>query len=264
MGGRKKDVHFYIDCSDKRNEFLYDALKEERYRVSVYRADAAYSDDFTGERVFLFAPAAELIPETAQKIPAGSRVFCFMCEERVHQIFLQNGVTVHKYFDDELLAMKNAYLTAEGALAIIIENTDSSVRDMRVLVLGGGRVGKSVAKLLHDNRCSVFVATIDPTEYAFASIFSGVYYFSEYPKHLHKFDLIVNTVPEIVLKGEDLEKIKKDCFILDLASKPGGVDFEEARRLGLKTAHALGIPGKTAPRSAGLAIKESVLNTLGG
>ena len=265
MGGVQKNskMHFIIDCSDKRNEFLYEALCRDGYEVSRYSSQAAeYSE--SGERyIFLFAPGTELSFDAAAKIPIGSQVFCVRIDPKIAGEFAQKQIAVHLYFDDELLAMKNAYLTAEGALAVIIERTDRSIKDMRALVLGGGRVGKSVAKLLHDNRCFVCVATIDPTEYAFSSIFSDVvYHFPDFEKHLSEFDLIVNTVPKIILKGEKLERIKKDCFIIDLASKPGGVDFAYAEKLGLTVVHALGIPGKTAPRSAGLAIKDSVLSIL--
>ena len=271
-------MRFVIDCSDKRNEYLFDALCKEGYAVSTYQnecglaypackteADEEEAPAACRTAVFLFAPSAELTEQDVSRIPAGSRIFCFRIGGDIAAALFKKNIAVHKYFDDELLAMKNAYLTAEGALGVIIQKTDRSVKDMRVLVLGGGRVGKSVAKLLHDNRCSVFVATVDPVEYAFASIFSdGVYRFDELFRHIGGFDLIVNTVPALILKGEALEKIKKDCLILDLASKPGGVDTKRAAELGLQTAHELGIPGRTAPRSAGMAIKDSVLKILSG
>ncbi|MDR2902430.1 MAG: hypothetical protein LBU87_04905, partial [Lactobacillales bacterium] len=93
-------------------------------------------------------------------------------------------------------------MTAEGALAVVIENTDRSLRDMRALILGGGRVGKSVARVLRGLCRRVFTATADPAEYALAPLFAdGVYRFCEYPAHLGAFDLIVNTVPEQILKG---------------------------------------------------------------
>jgi dipicolinate synthase subunit A len=50
--------------------------------------------------------------------------------------------------------------------------------------------------------------------------------------------------------------------VVDLASKPGGVDFEAARELGIKTVHALSLPGIWAPETAAAAIKEAVCNIL--
>jgi len=31
-----------------------------------------------------------------------------------------------------------------------------------------------------------------------------------------------------------LRKVNKDCLLIDLASKPGGIDFEKAKEMGLK------------------------------
>lgn len=43
---------------------------------------------------------------------------------------------------------------------------------------------------------------------------------------------------------------------------PGGVDFSAARRAPRKAIHALSLPGKVAPATAGEAVAETVLNLL--
>ena len=62
-------------------------------------------------------------------------------------------------------------------------------------------------------------------------------------------------------RGE-LEAVKPDCLILDLASKPGGVDLGAAGELGLTVIWALSLPGKVAPATAGAAIKSTIYNML--
>ena len=76
------------------------------------------------------------------------------------------------------------------------------------------------------------------------------------------YDLIVNTVPAQVLGRGELEAVKPDCLILDLASKPGGVDLGAAGELGLTVIWALSLPGKVAPATAGAAIKSTIYNML--
>ena len=44
-----------------------------------------------------------------------------------------------------------------------------------------------------------------------------------------------------LFKKDELEKINNKSLIIDLASKPGGIDFKTADDLGLKTIHAFGI-----------------------
>ena len=43
----------------------------------------------------------------------------------------------------------------------------------------------------------------------------------------------------IELTDEILAKVKKDALIIDLASKPGGIDFDAAKSYGLKVIWAL-------------------------
>ncbi|MEG2989378.1 MAG: dipicolinate synthase, partial [Oscillospiraceae bacterium] len=64
-----------------------------------------------------------------------------------------------------------------------------------------------------------------------------------------------------------LSELRPGALVIDLASKPGGVDFEAATRLGVHVIWALSLPGKVAPVTAGAAIRDTVyhiLEELGG
>ena len=60
-----------------------------------------------------------------------------------------------------------------------------------------------------------------------------------------------------------LSELPGGALVVDLASRPGGVDQEAARVLGLRTLWAQGLPGKWAPETAAAAIREAVYNILG-
>jgi len=79
---------------------------------------------------------------------------------------------------------------------------------------------------------------------------------------MSKADLVLNTVPQCVINRRELTTAK-NALIIDLASKPGGVDMEAAKDLGVKVIWALGLPGKVAPVTAGNIIKETICNILG-
>ena len=51
-------------------------------------------------------------------------------------------------------------------------------------------------------------------------------------------------------------------MLIDLASKPGGVDFSAAKELGIHAVQALSLPGKTAPRAAAEIIKNTIYNMM--
>ena len=54
--------------------------------------------------------------------------------------------------------------------------------------------------------------------------------------------------------------MRDDALVIDLASKPGGVDLNAAKEYGVKTVWALSLPGRVAPISAGDIVKQTVLN----
>ena len=76
------------------------------------------------------------------------------------------------------------------------------------------------------------------------------------------FDTVVNTVPAPVLTERVLSALQPGSLIVDLASKPGGTDFEAARRLGHRAIHALSLPAACAPETAGEAVARTVCEML--
>ena len=64
-------------------------------------------------------------------------------------------------------------------------------------------------------------------------------------------DIVFNTVPSLVLTRDILQHARQETVIIDLASQPGGTDFEAANMFGIKAILAPGLPGKVAPVSAG-------------
>ena len=74
-------------------------------------------------------------------------------------------------------------------------------------------------------------------------------------EQLNKFDIIINTVPVLILDKERLKLLDKDVLLI-------GIDFNVAQDLKIKTIWELGIPGKIAPLSSAKYIKETIYNIL--
>lgn len=251
---------FIVDTSEIRGNYVKSFLLEKGYEAYSFEEEIFFQDK---RKVYVFSLAMDLDIKNVQNLGKDSYVFGRTTHNSVHELFKSRDIRFFSFFDDEAFVVKNAALTAEGALAFIIQNTNISIKQMPVLVLGYGRLGKAIAKLLKDNYSMVSVATNDNMEYALASIFADkVYDLLEYQEFLNEYKTVVNTIPQKILKGEILKLLDKDCFVLDLASKPGGMNFQEADKLGIKYMHALGVPGKTSPKTAGLYLTESVLKKL--
>lgn len=183
--------------------------------------------------------------------------------ERVHALAQQRDLTIRDYFAREELAIANAVPTAEGAVQLAMEHLPITIHGARVLVLGFGRVGRLAAHRFHALGARVTVAArkYDQLSWAQAMGF-GAEHLEQLRGGLCGYDLIVNTVPARVLNRPELEDVKEDCLILDLASKPGGVDLGAAGELGLTVIWALSLPGKVAPVTAGAAIRDTIYNML--
>ncbi len=176
----------------------------------------------------------------------------------------ERSAKVYDFFDNEELTVKNAWLTAEGALEIILRKTESAIFETRVLILGWGRVARACAGILKCVGAKINIAarTSHARKDAFNMGFEAAPFIDK--KALAGADVIINTVPDRVLEREHLELVKKDALIIDLASAPYGVDFRAAEELGLTALLAPGLPGKTAPKTAGRLIAEEIIRICGG
>lgn len=164
---------------------------------------------------------------------------------------------------DEVMTLKNAMATAEAALAILIDNTNHTIFDSEVLITGYGRISKILTRYLIALKAKVTVCARNKNARAEAKLFGAkIIGFDKLKESLPKYQIVINTIPALIFKKEELERIDTDTLIIDLASKPGGIDFVSARQLELKVVHALSLPGKYSPKTAAEFIEEAIDNTL--
>jgi hypothetical protein len=78
----------------------------------------------------------------------------------------------------------------------------------------------------------------------------------------NKYDIIINTVPHIVLNEKRLEYVRNDVLLIDLASNPGGIDKKSVKDKKLKFIWALSLPGKVAPITSAEFIKNTIYNII--
>lgn len=150
------------------------------------------------------------------------------------------------------VAIFNSIPTAEGALMLAIENTPVTIHQANVMILGFGRVGKTVARLFHSVGAKVSVCIRKPEDAARVNEMGMMPLFMHtLPEAAKNQAIFINTVPHLVLNANILDHVDKAALIIDLASKPGGTDFAYAKKLGIQTLWSLGLPAKVAPKTAG-------------
>ena len=257
---------------DRRMEYAADALAAE-FDVYTYgfsnsrpiwelkQADILVLPYFSLSGEYLNAP------QLSHKVPAvsaldmlryGGTLFGGGLSDEFLSYCAERCAKVYDFFDDEDLTLKNADLTAEGALELVIKETDSAVLGSNTLILGFGRVGKACAKLFSAVGSEVSVAARSESARAAADELGHLSCVFDCEDAYRAADIVINTVPQTVLTRERLGLMKKDAMVLDLASAPYGTDFEAAKEFGIKALTAPGLPGKTAPKTAGKLIAESI------
>ena len=193
------------------------------------------------------------------QIITGGRV-----SEKVRLLAEDYNLVIHDYLKREEAAILNAVPTAEGAIQIAMENMPITLHGSRALVLGFGRIGKLLCAKLKGLSVNVTCEARSCSDLAWIRSYGyDALHLDAVSDAAGGFDLIINTIPSLVITENFLSHTQNDALIIDLASKPGGVDMDAASRLGRRVIWALSLPGTVAPVTAGEVIKETVLNILG-
>lgn len=169
------------------------------------------------------------------------------------------GLTVIDLLETEELAVRNALPTAEGAVQIAMEETPCTIFGANCVITGYGRISRLLARLLRGMGAVVTVTSRKSEHLAWISA-EGYQCCNtrQIAKTAPTGDIFFNTIPAPIFTREVLARMKPGALIIDLASMPGGTDFEAARALGIQTVHALSLPGKVAPKSAAAYIAQGI------
>lgn len=182
---------------------------------------------------------------------------------QAQQAAVQAGVPLRDYLTREELATLNAIPTAEGCIALLLQNRTRTLWHSPVLVLGYGRCAAALAVRLAALGALVTVAARNSGQRALAeSQGLAARPLEELSEYLSNFETVVNTIPAPVLGPNELAALEPGSLVIDLASLPGGVDLEAAERLKIRAIRALSLPARCAPVTAGEFVADTVLAML--
>jgi dipicolinate synthase subunit A len=144
-----------------------------------------------------------------------------------------------------------------------MENTKITLHSSNILVMGFGKIGKILCKTLRGFGANVYALARKRSDLSFIAAYG---YQSVAPDNLtdvlDRMDIIINTIPSVILDINNISYLSKRVLIIELASKPFGVDIEECRKAGLNVLFAPSLPGKAAPLTAARYIRKAVDNIL--
>ena len=199
-------------------------------------------------------PIGELIEAlSGKKLIAGNII------EPIRQKLEENEIAYIDVLRREELVVLNTISTAEGTIQIAMEETQRTIHGSKVLVMGFGRVGKVLAKMLEGIGAKVTCEARKNEDISWIKAYGyNPLHFRDLNEHLGEFDIIINTIPSLIFDKTRLDLLKNESVLIDLASSPGGVDRKYAKETGKKVIWALSLPGKVAPVTSAEFIKETL------
>ncbi|WP_028043684.1 hypothetical protein [Candidatus Stoquefichus massiliensis] len=155
--------------------------------------------------------------------------------------------------NDENFVKKNSILTAEGLIAYVIGHRRMPIYQSHVDVLGFGHCAKPIIEYLVAMKAEVRVA-VRNAQYQKEIEAMGAQYIAIQDLNLSQTDILINTVPSVILKEEQLKDSCQHIMIVDIASYPYGIDHHYALSKGMNCQILSSIPCKYAYGYAGMMV----------
>lgn len=184
-------------------------------------------------------------------------------EDKIVFVGMGDYEKTYDYYKNENFVMKNAFLTAEGALTLAGEKTDFALYRSRVLISGFGRIGKALLSCLKGYGADITVCSRSEISESEALFLGAKHIHFEELTNKNDFDIVFNTVPHMIFTEKELKALKHNAVIIDLASFPGGVDTLVSHSLGLRVVDGRGIPQRYCQKTAGQFIGEAITEMIG-
>ena len=262
-------------ASDMRQIYMSEMLREKGYQVHLVDLrretaggtepkDAAEPnggndwETLWKSRYLILPVPVSRLPEperTAEKIAACKDtlegVYGGQLPQRWVDEFSAAGIETVDLMKDPAVAARNAVATAEGTIAELAALMPENIEGAHVVVTGFGRCGKVIAEKLYCMGARVAVAARSEQALALAGFFGfEALDLSRGTIPLGDADAVINTVPAMVIGKKEIDQLRKDAVVLDIASAPGGCDLEYCREKGIACKLALGLPGIYSPKAS--------------
>ena len=258
----------YSYGQDKSDEILDDGRIEKcaSLKSAIDKSQIIIAPvPFSSNEEFINAPVShdKIMVEDLLKINKGKIFISGSIKENIKNELEKRYLEVIDIMKRDDLAILNTIATAEGTIEVAIQKTDKILQGSRVLILGFGRVGKIVASKFSKLSAQVTCAARKISDLAWIKAYGyNSLNINDMIYDLKEFDIIINTVPQTILKERELKHVDSECLLIDLASSPGGIDGKAATNMGIKFIWALALPGRIAPTSSAKFIKDTVYTIL--
>ncbi|MDL4840115.1 dipicolinic acid synthetase subunit A [Aquibacillus rhizosphaerae] len=254
---KSDDIHIELVGFDQLNQGFTGAKQIDLDDLELSKLDAVIlpipGTDGLGYIETVFSDKnLQVTKEWFKKLSKHCLVFSGIANDYLINSVNEAGLSLIPLMERNDVAIYNSIPTVEGTIMIAIQNTDFTIHSSNVIVLGLGRVGMSVASKFAGLGADVHVGSRSKEDIARATEMGvTAFHMNELSAYTSQCNILINTVPALVVTNDVIKTMQSNALIIDLASKPGGTDFDYAEKRGIKALHSLGLPGIVAPKTAG-------------
>ena len=260
--------------ADKRQLSIYEILKNQ-YSVEAYDMPGhpTYEkNENCGKFVILPTVASKdgvhlnlsrsnepLTEDFISSLSRHTHLITGICQDNMKELCTKKSIYLHEYTKDETFKLLNAVPTAEGAIALAVQNTEITLWRSKCLIIGNGCIGKALGARLLALGANVTVSARKAEDFAHLDAMNIRHIETkDIDKEIGKYNVIFNTVPKRILQSDSLEALSTSTLFVDLASAPYGVDHERANEYPCKILKAGSLPGKFSPTTAAELAAEAI------
>lgn len=249
--------------TDRRQQYLIASFMRSGYPV-ILAKDASALDltaasvSETDHKILVLLPipaTASLLKELQGTLHSNHIVLGGNLPKDFTDFCVSRKISYIDYFKYPEIALQNAVATAEGAIYNAIQLSCFNLQGSHALVIGFGKCGEILADKLAGMKCHVSVSTRD----SIAKARAVSYGYTLFAKDSYQdCDLIFNTAPALVITPKVIDRLKSDTVIIDIASSPGGTDFNYCLKKGITAKHCPGLPGRFSPKTSAEILLEHI------
>lgn len=256
MNNLSDNIKIQILVTNLRQKYVSACLKTSNYIIYENREYVKGDFDYT-ILPMMYEQTFDIIKNSNNSVFLGGN---FKQEELLKG--KENNNLLIDYFNNEEVKYQNAFLTAEAAISLAISKSLFTLKDSACLIIGFGRIGKLISKLLSPYTNNITISARKAIDLALIDTLGFKTIETDKITNISKYDIIFNTVPHLVLNSDVLTTVKHESLIIDLASKPGGTDFEFANNNKINCIHALALPHKISPISDAQILSDSIIKII--
>lgn len=255
----------FVNHDDLRSLEVMEELLRKGYYVSDQLSDMRYADviymgskGIDRKHRLLMNNETKFVSEDILKdLKKNCLILTLIDNEYLSELSKKYDFQYLCLLKEEEFVRKNSLLTAEGLISYLISHRRFPIYQSHIMILGYGNCAKPIIDDL--KALGATVTVVIRNEQYRKEIEQKKCLCQLLPEvDLSKQDIIINTIPSVIIDEKKIDCIDKQTMIVDIASYPYGIDHHYALSKGYNCQILPAIPCKYAYGYAGKMIVDVI------